>query len=154
VHLYVKWIVMLKCRNSPSGSFGHLNAASGSACARSWCLTLTLPRYSFLNIVKYNVHNFFVVISLICMQASPLRHVTKSRLCAVLLEAPANAQSDITFLALCVDASLPTCRRNTAVHSLGGRGWPVMSRRNIVNDRAGSRPNGRGRGGGGRSDTF
>jgi hypothetical protein len=84
-------------------------------------------RYLFLNIVKINVHTFFVVISLMCVQASPLRRLTKSRLCVVLLEAPGNAQTDVTFLTLCVDASpLPTCGTNTVVYSLGRRGWPVM----------------------------
>jgi hypothetical protein len=48
---------------------------------------------------------FFVVISFMCAQASPLRHLTKSRLCMVLLEAPNNAQSYVILLALCVDAS-------------------------------------------------
>jgi hypothetical protein len=39
----------------------------------------------------------------ICVQASPMHHLTKSRLRVVLLEAPDNAQSRVIFLALCVD---------------------------------------------------
>jgi hypothetical protein len=85
-------------------------------------------RYYILNIVKCNVHTFFVVIWMMFVQASPLRHLTKFRLYVVLLEAPENAQGERALLTLCVDASLiPMCRTNAPVHSLGKRVWPVMS---------------------------
>jgi hypothetical protein len=46
---------------------------------------------------------FFFIIWLMCIEASPMRHVTKSHLCVVRLEAPDNAQSDVIFLILCAD---------------------------------------------------
>jgi hypothetical protein len=44
--------------------------------------------YLFLNIIKFNLHIFFVIISLMCVQASPLLHLTKSRLCVVMIKHP------------------------------------------------------------------
>jgi hypothetical protein len=44
---------------------------------------------------------------LMCVQASPLRHITKSRLCVGFLEAPDNAQSHVKLIALFVDVSPP-----------------------------------------------
>jgi hypothetical protein len=85
------------------------------------------PRYLFLNIVNCNVYTFFVI-WFICVQASSLCHLTKFCLCVVLLEAPENAECEITFLARHVDASpIPMCRTNAEVHSLGKRLCPVMS---------------------------
>jgi hypothetical protein len=66
---------------------GHLNVASVSACAH--CLwNPHTPRYLFLNIVNCNVHTFFVAICLMCVQVSPLLHLTKSRIFCNTLEAP------------------------------------------------------------------
>jgi hypothetical protein len=39
------------------------------------------------------------------VRASPPHHLTKSRLCMVLLEATENVQSHVTFIAICADVS-------------------------------------------------
>jgi hypothetical protein len=67
--------------------------------------------YLFLNF-------FIIIIWLLFVQASPLRHLIKSCLCVVLFEAPENAQSHVSYQILCVDASLATSRTNAAVHSV------------------------------------
>jgi hypothetical protein len=56
----------------------------------------------------------FFVICLMCVQVSPLLHLN-------------NHERHVTFLALCMDAPLPTCRTNVAVRSLGRGGWSAMS---------------------------
>jgi hypothetical protein len=54
---------------------------------------------------------FFIVICLICVQASPLGHPTKSLFSVLLIAAPENAQPRITLPTLCVgDSPVPTYR--------------------------------------------
>lgn len=57
------------------------------------------PKYLFSNIVKFYVHTFFSSYLLdVYTVFTPLQHVTESRLCAVLLEAPDNAQSHVIHI--------------------------------------------------------
>jgi hypothetical protein len=88
------------CLNAPFGALGHLSAASRSVPTQVLAQSHT-PKYLFLNIAKCSVHTFFVDISLMCVQASPMHHLTKSRFCVILLEALDNAQSHVIFLKPC-----------------------------------------------------
>jgi hypothetical protein len=55
-------------------------------CAVGLVDCLHFPRYLFLNTVKCNVHTFFFYYLLVCVQTSPLLHLTKSFLFMVLLK--------------------------------------------------------------------
>jgi hypothetical protein len=64
-------------------------------------------KYLFVNIVKCNVYT--------CMYRLPPpspSHLTKSHPCVVLLEAPENAQSHVTFLTICAEQTQQQCRGN------------------------------------------
>jgi hypothetical protein len=45
-----------------------------------------IPRYLIRNVVKCNVHTFFVAICLTCVQTSLLLHLNKPHLCVVHLK--------------------------------------------------------------------
>jgi hypothetical protein len=85
---------------------------------------------------------FFVVICLMCGQASPLLHLTKSCLCVVLLEAPKNAHFSHSVWMLLLFPCAEQMRQFILLAKEFGQ-WCQLapSRRNIVNDRAGGRPN-------------
>jgi hypothetical protein len=90
VHLSVHWWHVSSVCRYPSATEVHISlrrSQSTHICALRHLSPLAEGphnhRYLFLNTLKCNVYTLCVVICLMCVQPSLLRHITKPRLCVV-----------------------------------------------------------------------